>query len=514
MGIPSHLLPSMKQTFQFEGGYVAHDLHGYPALFGFTAQFLKEDAKRNGIMITEAQAAADITAMYQAHLQGKDNLVTAHSRISYAELSGHRYEKDYDTYFKRHGFEAIASNDIQKYGIEFSYNRGPDSFRWGMMYAAGVMPRDADPLLNHTTPAGLSEAINYANGFLATGENRHADALHPTGDQHTNMIRFNARLRVAKMMQESQYAATHANLDSVLGRFNRAFEFDWPKGTSMDHPGFDPIKDVHFLKAYDQFKTIYKDYQAHQITHEQFNHQIAAFSSNLLHDPALSNHDNVTRYATTTHATARPTQVASAPAVHAHPEIHPHSSAPPETIYYSRASLEKPAMPPTLTVQYYSNLLNGTHIAFEAPGRGIIADISVSSHNEAVANNLNVAGVTFTPAHQVDLNANLPNSFQLYDGTMAPATISWKDANGRTQSTNLTPDVIASITQYAKQGASGFDARIPNMRLEIIPGEHLNPATSDTMIIRGKEIEMVNGTLDSPTTPVRVAANRVDKART
>ena len=515
MTIPNYMLPSMAKTFQFEGGYVASDMHGYPALFGFTASFLMEDAKRRGIHITEAQAGADITAMYQAHLKGQGGLKAAHSKISYDELHAERYEKAYETYFSSHGLEAIASQDIQKYAIEFSYNRGADSLRWGMLYAAGVMPRDQDPLLNHSTPAGLSEAIQYANGFLATGVNRHADADHPRGDAHENMLRFNARLRVAKMMQESQFAATHTNRDSVLGRFNRAFEFPWPAGSSIDNPHLDPVKDEHFLKAYDQFKVIYEAYKTHKITKTQFTDEIAQFSINLLGDPTLPS--NGTAIAAQHHIKALPfvSPVAATTTIHVAtaPARHPHAVATAAVVYYIRTDHGHTDLPPSLTAQYYSNLFSGTHIALEAPGKGIIADLSINPSNEVVANGLNAAGVKFTPTKDHNLNADAgPNALQVFDGSKDPASISWKTIDGKTHHATLTPTVIAALVAQGQQDNAGSIINIPNLTLNTI-GEHLDPRKSDTITFRSTGVEVSGGAVAPANTPLTIAQTQSNKVR-
>ncbi|MBN8542785.1 MAG: hypothetical protein J0M34_00795 [Alphaproteobacteria bacterium] len=170
---------------------------------------------------------------------------------------------------------------------EIAYHRGVGSAKWSMLYATGTVPRHADPLLDRNLDIrgiSMGDAVDLANGFLASGANRTTvDGAAPIDRQA--LSRLYGRLRVAKMMQESHFVSDGEAGERAYGLFRRAFEFPWPPNLSIDNPGLDPELDRHWLSAYNRFRELYQGRENGTLSRAEFNRQIREFSDNLMRDP-------------------------------------------------------------------------------------------------------------------------------------------------------------------------------------------------------------------------------------
>lgn len=284
--IPDHLKSAIAETLRVEGGYNPHDKHGLPTYRGITSETWQKWLRSNkSIHITERQAGEDLT--YIAGRSGG----RSHSgldKASYEHLAPQIFHKDY---FTDYGFDKIHSEKIQKFVMEISFHRGPDSARWAMMYAAGIEARDSDPLLKEklTKSEKRRHAVDYANAFLALGQapNQHTldeDKNKPVNAEAEN--RFYGRLRVAKLVEESHFVAYGKDgaLSRARGLFNRAFDYQWPQGLTKEHPGLDPTLDKYFLATYHNFLDIHQSYNQNH-NKDAFDAKIKATSVGLAVDP-------------------------------------------------------------------------------------------------------------------------------------------------------------------------------------------------------------------------------------
>ncbi|MFZ4124952.1 MAG: hypothetical protein ACOYJ2_02620 [Rickettsiales bacterium] len=191
-----------------EGNYSERDRDGLPALHGITAQTWMEWVNDHNLgrdpvtgrqrAITRGEAATDLTTIWQNRNNGQGGRYTAITANNFR--STYFPEITYQAYFVDAGLAGLNSDYIEQYMTEIAYHRGVTSAKWSMLYATGTVPRHADPLLDRNLDMRgirMDDAVDLANGFLATGDNRtRVDGATPIDRQA--LSRLYGRLRLPK----------------------------------------------------------------------------------------------------------------------------------------------------------------------------------------------------------------------------------------------------------------------------------------------------------------------------